>query len=178
MRVLHLSAGNLYGGVERLLFTLASERGACADMQPHFGLCFEGRVANELRSQAAPVHIMGNVRFRHPWTVWRARRRLANVLRQEQFGASDFVICHSAWPYALFAPVVRASCPARLAFWLHDPPAQKLSWSERLSCRTRPDVVLCNSAYTAATGAALFAGVVRQVLYCPVAPPKRIPDAT
>src|SRR4051794_20358285 len=33
VRVLHLSAGNLYGGIERLLVSLAQERGHCAAME-------------------------------------------------------------------------------------------------------------------------------------------------
>jgi hypothetical protein len=48
VRVLRLPAGNLYGGVESLLVTLARERHLCPEMQPSFALCFEGRLGAEL----------------------------------------------------------------------------------------------------------------------------------
>ena len=38
MRVLHVSSGNLYGGVETLLVTLARERNLAPAMQPEFAL--------------------------------------------------------------------------------------------------------------------------------------------
>ena len=41
MRVLHINAGNLYGGVETLLVTLARFRVLCPGMDPSFALCFD-----------------------------------------------------------------------------------------------------------------------------------------
>src|SRR4051812_49392620 len=104
LRVLHLYAGNLYGGVERMLVTLARERSACPEMEPEFGLCFEGRLSRELRDAGVRVHMLGEVRLSRPWTVLAARRRLRELLRAQPF---DAAITHSAWPHAVFAPAVR-----------------------------------------------------------------------
>ena len=62
VKVLHIYAGNLFGGVETLLITLARQRELCPQMQPHFALCFEGKLATELDATGVPVHWLGNVR--------------------------------------------------------------------------------------------------------------------
>jgi hypothetical protein len=90
MKVLHVYSGNLFGGVETLLITLAQQRSLCPQMQPHFALCFEGRLVNELRAVGVGVHMLGKVRSSRPWTVWLARRQLQQFLRQECFA----VVCH------------------------------------------------------------------------------------
>jgi glycosyltransferase involved in cell wall biosynthesis len=143
MRVLHLYSGNLYGGVETMLASVARHRQLCPEMEPHFGLCFEGRLRDELSAAGAPVHLLGHTRISRPWTVWRARRRLAEVLRRERI---DVAVCHSCWPHALFAKVVRRH-QTPLVFWVHD-----LStgghWLERWARRHPPDLVLANSKLT------------------------------
>ena len=116
MRILHLTAGKLFGGVETFLTTLASCRGLCPEMEPEFGLCFEGRLSEELGKTGVPVHQLGAVRISRPWTVWQSRRRLRHLLRD---GAFDTVICHECWPHAVFAPVVRGR-GIPLVFWAHD----------------------------------------------------------
>lgn len=167
LRVLHISAGNLFGGVESLLVTLARHREVCPWLRPDFAVCFEGRLASELRQAGATVHGLGDVRFRLPWTVWQRRRRLARLLARRQY---DTVICHSVWPQALFAAVARrAGVP--LVFWLHDATAGR-HWLERLAARAVPDLVVCNSHYTAATLPHLYPGVRAEVIYCPVAAPE------
>src|SRR5579872_6438503 len=50
IRVLHVAAGKLYGGVETLLVTLARYHKLCPEMEPEFAVCFEGRLAEELRA--------------------------------------------------------------------------------------------------------------------------------
>src|SRR3712207_1928251 len=98
MRVLHVHSGNLYGGVETLLRTLARERATCAEMEPQFALCFAGRLSDELKAQGVRVHELGAARARRPASVWRARRVLAEVLRRER---ADVAVCQSAWSLAL-----------------------------------------------------------------------------
>ncbi|MBV9770678.1 MAG: hypothetical protein JOZ32_13975, partial [Bryobacterales bacterium] len=48
MRVLHISSGNLYGGVETALVALARFRHYSPAMEPEFALSFEGRLSGEL----------------------------------------------------------------------------------------------------------------------------------
>src|SRR5262249_39352236 len=142
-------------------------RDQCPGMEPHYALCFEGRLASQLRQAGASVYILGGVRISRPWTVWQARRKLAGLLRGQPF---DAVICHSVWPHAIFGPVVR-SAGLPLSFWLHAA-AGGTHWLERRAKRTRPDGVVCNSRFTAESLPNLYHGVPAQVVYCPVANPQ------
>lgn len=169
MRVLHLCAGNLYGGVESLLVTLARERHLCPEMEPTFAPCFAGRLSDELAACAVPVHRMGAVRFSRPWTVWQARRRLQSLLAREQF---DVAVAHECWPHALFAPVLKR-CGMPVAFFAHDT-HQGTHWLERRARRTRPDLVIANSRWTRSRIGTLFSGVPSQVAGYPV--PDRSPS--
>jgi glycosyltransferase involved in cell wall biosynthesis len=145
-RTLHLHSGNLYGGVETFLVTLARCRDLAPSMRVSFGLCFDGRVARELRESGAATVLLGNVRLRRPDAVWRARRNLAALLESEPF---DAVICHQAWPLVIFGPVVRrARIP--LVSWQHMAVSHRF-WLDRLASRVVPDCIVCNSRFTAST---------------------------
>ncbi|MCP9494500.1 MAG: glycosyltransferase family 4 protein [Pyrinomonadaceae bacterium MAG19_C2-C3] len=165
MRVLHIYSGNLYGGVERVLVTLAQHRDLCPAMRPHFALCFDAQLSTELEATGAPVHRLGNVRVSQPFTVLRARRTLANLLRSEQF---DCVICHSAWSQAIFAPVIHEA-KVKQVFWLHDAITGS-HWLERWARRTPPDLAICNSKFTAGTLPNLYPETNFEVINYPVAP--------
>src|SRR5205085_3788898 len=69
----------------------------------------------------------------------------------------------------IFGPVVK-SLKLPLIFWLHDA-ARGVHWTERWASITRPEMAICNSAFTAQTLPALFRGVKAEVIYCPVPPP-------
>lgn len=166
MRVLYVYSGNLYGGVETILVTLARHRELCPAMEARFALCFEGRLSDELIAAGAIVYQLGNARISRPSSVWRARRSLAKLLRREQF---DIVVCHSAWSQAVFGPTIRrAGLP--LVFWLHDATDGR-HWLERLARACPPDLALCNSEFTAAMLPRLYARVRAELIYCPVAMP-------
>lgn len=163
MRALHIHSGNLYGGVETLLVTLARQRDLCPQMESHFALSFKGRLSDELEAAGAAVHHLGKVRARQPLTVWRARRALQDLLRREQF---DLAVCHSAWSQAIFGKVVRrAHLP--LVFWLHDAISGQ-HWLERWAARTLPDLALCNSQFTATLLPRIYPHVGHTILYCPM----------
>lgn len=166
MRVLHVSAGNLYGGVEAVLLTLARSRALCPELEAEFALCFAGPVFAELAAAGAPVHLLGEVRARNPLSVMRARRRLRELLKRRRF---DAVICHSPWAQAIFAPAVRAAGVPQV-FWLHDAAAGR-HWVERWAATARPDLAICNSRFTAAMLGRIYPNVPAEVVYCPVAPP-------
>ncbi len=174
MRVLHVNSGNLFGGVETLLVTLAQQRGLCPAMEPAFAVCFAGRLDDELRAAGVPVRSLGDVQVRRPWTVWKARRRLAQWLREERF---DAVICHAAWVEAIFGPVVRKA-GQRLVFWLHDPPGESLHWLERWARMTPPDLTVCNSHYTRERLPRIYPNVAAEIVYCPVKDPGPPLDAS
>lgn len=163
MRVLHLYAGNLYGGIETFLVTLAHHGDRGGSMESHFALCFPGRLRDELLAAGVPVHDLGSVRMRWPWTVWRARNRLRRLLRTVTF---DVVVCHSSWPHAVFAPVVRqAGLP--LVLHIHGPIGRPDA-ADRLASRTVPDVAIGVSRDTARSVRGLFPGVPVEVLHYPL----------
>jgi glycosyltransferase involved in cell wall biosynthesis len=170
MKVLHVCAGNLYGGIETSLSTMARLRHLAPAMEPEFGLCFRGRLWDELIATGVPAHDLGPVRLRRPGTVWRARRRLSRVLADS---SPQVVITHGSWPHTVFAPAVRMA-RIRLAHFVHGAMSSS-HWLERWASFTAPDLVVANSRFTAASAAGLFPEVPAQVLYLPVPAPE-IPD--
>jgi glycosyltransferase involved in cell wall biosynthesis len=165
MKALHVNAGNLYGGIEVLLATMARYRHLCPQMESHFVVCFEGRLSRELTELGVPVETVGRVRTREFWTVWRARRRFRELLDR---GSYDVVICHGAWAHAILGPVAR-TLAIPLVFWLHDPPKPRLFLLERWAGRLEPEFVICNSRYTANSSAHFYPRAPKKVIYCPVA---------
>jgi glycosyltransferase involved in cell wall biosynthesis len=164
LRALHVYPGNLYGGVERMLATFAATR--VEGLEQRFGLCFEGRLAEEVRAAGAPLEMLGAVRVSRPWTVVRARRRLAAVLDDVR---PDVVICHSSWTHGLFGDVARKR-GIPLVFWLHDAVTGE-TWADRFAKRTRPGLAICTSEFARGTLPLLWKDVASDVIYPPVPRP-------
>ena len=161
MRALHLAAGNLFGGIERMLIGIASA--AREDCTNEFAVCFDARLARELRAAGASPHVLGDVRFRRPDTVWRARRALKRLIESS---APDAIVAHAPWSCVLAAPIaLRAGLP--LLMWVHDAPAPD-EWAERRISRLKPARFICNSHYTARLVAEWMPEVPRNVVYPPV----------
>ncbi len=163
LRTLHVYSGNLYGGVEVFLRTLAHYRTDAPWMATDVALCFEGRLVRELRAEGIDVHLIGRVRASSPWLVYAARASLTRLLDS---GNYDVVVCHSAWPHALGAPVVRKG-GLPLVHHMHDVPNWR-GWPNLLANRTPPDLVICNSEFTARSGRWFFKHVPRRVVRYPV----------
>ena len=162
MRVLHLYSGNLFGGIESILLALAAR--PAPQIHHEFALCFHGRLDRELTALGASVRQLGPVRMSRPASAVRARRGLAKLLTSEAF---DRVICHAPWTHGLFGGVVRkAGVP--LVFWAHDAMTGR-HWTEKLARRVTPDLVVCNSRFTASTLPTLYRTVPSAVVYAPVA---------
>lgn len=162
LRVLHVNAGNLYGGVETVLVTLAAGRHLCPEMEPEFAVCFEGRQADELRATGARVHVLGPARVSRPWTVLRARRALARVIREGGFDAVD---CHQPWVFGLFGGVVVRS--GATAVW-HYHNSTAGGWVERLGRRHKPAVLIAPSKYTLQSVSGEYPGVRTAVFHNPL----------
>lgn len=142
-RVLHVHSGNLWGGVETMLLTLAQHERRVSGMVSEFALCFEGRVADRLRAAGAKVHTVGAVRFSSPASVSRARRALRALLARTD---AQVAVMHSSWAASLFGDVV-SETPLGRAMWAHAP--DRGPWWQRLpAARYRPALVICNSQYT------------------------------
>jgi glycosyltransferase involved in cell wall biosynthesis len=164
VRVLHVYSGNLYGGIETLLATLARHRALSPGVEHEFALCFDGRLSDELRDAGAVVHRLAPARFSRPWTVLHARHRLGRLLAER---GPDVVVGHACWSYALAAAPARRARRA-VAFWMHDR-ADGTHWSERLCARTPPDLAIVNSRFTAESLPRLFEPSRAEMLYYPVA---------
>jgi glycosyltransferase involved in cell wall biosynthesis len=162
MRILHLHSGNIYGGIETMLATLAREATAPASADVRFALCFGGRLADELSRDGAPVAMLGAVRLSRPVTVWQARRRLRTVLADIR---PDVIVTHLPWTHAAFGTALRQSTPP-VVQWVHGPLTGRLQW---LAARSMPDAVLCNSAFTASTLPEAYAQLRPAVIHCAVA---------
>lgn len=164
MRVLHVHSGNLFGGIERILVAIASTGRSDASVDHSYALCFDGRLSRELTAIGARMHRLPEVRVSRPRTVVSARRALTNLLGSAGF---DRVVFHGTWALAVWGPTVRrARVP--IVFWVHDAVSGN-HWTERLARRTTPDLIICNSHFTAGTLPALYPGAPATVLYAPVA---------
>jgi glycosyltransferase involved in cell wall biosynthesis len=166
MRVLHIDAGNMFGGVETLLTTLARNRALTPEVEPEFALCFEGRLSRELTGAGVPLHMLGEVRVRYPLTVMRARRRLRQILST---GSYDAVVCHMAWTQALFGSVARAA-RVPVAMWQHMA-SNGRHWLEQWARYAGPELVICTSHFAARAFSGVFSTFPVEVVHCPVAAP-------
>ena len=162
-------AGNLYGGVERMLGVFARECDA-AGMEPAFALAFEGRLSDELRRAGRAPEMLGEVRMRLPWTVVRAGWRFARAVRETR---PDVVVCHSAWSHALFGRRARMQ-GVPVVFWLHDAVTGD-DPVERRAAAVPPDLAVCTSRFAQGTLPALFPHVRSDVVYPSVPPPPDLP---
>ncbi len=100
--------------------------------------------------------------------VWRARRRLARLVRQGHF---DVVVTHGIWPHVVFGPAAQRA-GARLVNWCHDTLKGPSDRFEGWASRTPPDLAIANSKHTAQTVPLVFSTAPVQVLMSPVAAPQ------
>ena len=155
-----------------MLRTLARCHALCPEMSSEFALCFDGRIAAELARAGATVHILGGVRARNPIKVAKARRWLVRIATA---GAFDAIICHMLWPLAIFGPAVRRlNLP--LIFWMHDA-VMHTDWLTLWAQLSPPDLVICNSRFTASTLRRLFIGMPFKTLYYPVERSRKATDS-
>jgi glycosyltransferase involved in cell wall biosynthesis len=164
LRVLHVNGGNLFGGVETILVTLSRFRDLCPEMEPHFALCYEGRLSRALVDAGVPVHLLGKARISRPWTVWRARARMRALLREIPF---DVVVCHMPWSEAIFGPVAR-SRGIPLICYLHNRAGGRSFLERWARFSAAPDLALCVSRDTEQTCRDLFPDARTEVIYSPI----------
>jgi len=163
LHVLHVHSGNMFGGVERILETLAAGSKGPASMTSAFALCFDGRLARVLSDRQVEVTHLGEVRTTRPWQVRRARKALRALIARSR---PDVVLVHSAWSQALFgAAIGRTGSP--LVRWLHAP-APGNRWLELAASRVPLSLLVCNSQYTSDAAGDRFPGVPRRICYAPV----------
>ena len=163
MRVIHIVPGKVFGGVETHLVTLARFRHLCPAMEAHFGVCYSGRLSEELKALGAPVHVLGGARVSRPWTIRRVRTCLRKLLIKHRI---EIVICHMPWVQAVFGPAAR-SVNRRSVIFLQNP-VDGHHWVERWARRAVPDLVLGVSQDTTRTSGRLYPSVPAHVIYSPL----------
>ncbi len=163
MRVLHLHSGNQYGGIERLLVTLAETSARHTSVSHTFALCFHGRLWSELDAARARLVPLGIARLARPGSVLRARRAARAHIAADP---PDIILTHLPWARAVFGPVLRERHAPDVE-WVHGCSARQ-GWLDRIAERSPARAVIYNSEFTAATCAARRPGILARVLYCPV----------
>lgn len=165
MKVVHLYAGNLFGGREKMLISLAQQQFQGAQAQHDFVVCFPGKLADSLAETGAMTYLIGpgRVQLSRPWSVWQARRDLRILIYEENY---DVVISHGYWVQILLGPLIR-QLHLPFVFWAPDTPKGE-HWLEQLAKRVRPDWVIANSYYTQSAMPLLYPQVPCTVIYNPV----------
>lgn len=158
MRALHIHAGNLFGGIERGLITLAKR-----SSDHEVALCYQGRLSRELEALKLNFHDLGGFRWRFPWQILRVRQRLMELIEERDY---DVVLCHGSWSHALYQYAVTFKRKPLSVFWAHDPVSGG-HWLERLAAMKRPDFLITNSNFTRSSLVEIYSGVPNWVFYGP-----------
>ena len=167
MRILHVAAGNLFGGVETALIEFSRARSLCPELEQEFAVCFPGRLLDELGATGATVHLLGAMRASRPWTVLKARREFGRVLKSGRF---DTILMHSCWCHALLGEVVNRRA-TQIVLCAHGWFTGR-SWDERMTLRNQPNAILANSRHTAALFRAVISKVPWEVMRFAISPSK------
>ncbi len=162
LRALHINSGNMLGGVESVLLTLAEFASTCPDFEQEFALAFEGRFADSLRAAGAKVHILPEAQLRNPLSVRRSREALRKILTS---GGFDCVISHSTWCQVVFASTV-ALQTIPLIFWMHND--FDGHWLQKLASRHAPNFAICNSEFSRSTLKSVYPATPSVVIHYPV----------
>lgn len=171
LSVLHVHSGNLYGGIETVLATLVRESATADSAVHHFALCFEGRLADELRGLGAPVRELGAARLSRPDSVRGARLALGRTAGEVN---PDVVLTHLPWTHAVFGRTLkRARRP--VVQWVHGPIEGVVG---SLARWTLPDALICNSAHTREGLAAPYQALPSETIFYPLSAPPPYDDAS
>ncbi len=164
MKILHLTAGAMFGGVESLALTLTQAKEYGSGLVSHFGVCFEGELTQRLSERRVPWRNLGVVSWSRPWTMWKANQRLREWIQSEKF---DAFVCHSCWPHAIFSRTLRRTQPKTpLYFWIHDQPTGH--WLEKLSRFIPPKAVIAGSSFIGSQAPLIFPKTPVQIAHIPV----------
>lgn len=90
MRVLHISADALVGGVESFLLTLARNHTIDRTSIHEFAFTAEGPALDKIRLTGAQVHPLGHASYKQPKTLLLARGRLKEICKQHRYDVAVF----------------------------------------------------------------------------------------
>lgn len=162
VRLLHLHSGNILGGIESVLATMAQCNALCPELRQQFALTFDGEFASRLRRLGAHVHLLPQVRLRHIPSLCQSRRQFRRLLAENEF---DTVVSHSPWIQLIFGDIV-CDHGIPLVFWMHND--FDGHWLRKLASFHVPDLAICNSRWTCDSLDRSYPHTPRRVIYYPV----------
>jgi glycosyltransferase involved in cell wall biosynthesis len=163
VRVLHISADALVGGVESLLITLARNN-TIDQMSSHdFAFTAEGPALKAISLAGGKVHYLGNASYKQPRSLHRARRRLKELCREYKY---DVAVFHQ-YPYliAAFADVLWRRKVKTVRFFHNETvPGSKFEQLVHLIYAKKLDLSVVNSDFLLRC----IPSTNGTVVYCPV----------
>jgi glycosyltransferase involved in cell wall biosynthesis len=163
VKVLHISADALVGGVESLLITLARGKTIDPTAVHDFAFTATGPALDALRNAGARVHYLGGVSPKRPRDFYLARRRLKEACREHGY---DVAVFHQ-YPYliAAFADVLwRDEVKTVRYFHNETVPGSRFEQIVRLIYSRTLDLSVVNSQFLLQCNP----GIKRTIVYCPV----------
>lgn len=163
MRVLHISADALVGGVESLLITLARNQNVDPMSTHEFAFTSEGPALNALLLAGGKVHYLGNASHKRPMALHLARQRLNQLCREYKY---DVAVFHQ-YPYliAAFADVLWRRQVNTVRFFHNEiVPGSRFEGLVRLIYGRTLALSLVNSRFLLQR----IPGAKGRVVYCPV----------
>jgi glycosyltransferase involved in cell wall biosynthesis len=110
--VLHVGTGNLFGGVENIMLSIA--RVTASEGRKHaFAYCYEGRLAEELRLSGAEMLRYPAFRYSNPFSLVHARNHFSRLLEVNSF---ETVIFYAPWTYDALSGIA-VKMGAKIVFW-------------------------------------------------------------
>lgn len=163
IKVIHFGAGNLFGGVEVMLITMAKYQQQCPRLDQSFAFFFDGKVANRIQKHGCRVKLFPETKIKNIFNVLRTQKAIRDHLISER---PDLVVVHGQWVHFIVAGVAK-NLGIKLAHWSHDPPTNRnlVDWYIKYK---KPDFFICNSEYTRTKCQAFLRDVEKFIVHCPV----------
>jgi glycosyltransferase involved in cell wall biosynthesis len=171
MKVLHISADALVGGVESFLITIARNKAVNGSFSHDFAFTAEGPALDTIRLAGSQVHSLGSVSHKSPKALHLARRQLNKICKENKY---DVAVFHT-YPYLItaFADVLWRRKVKMVRYFHNEPiPNSKLEAVVRLIYTRFLDLTVFNSDFLLQRTPAANGTVV----YCPVDRQVKLPD--
>lgn len=160
--VLHITSGNLFGGIETNQLTLAKQ--SLTTYSPHgFFVGWTGQLSKQLEEMGAPLSHYPSPRISRPWTVWKARQSLRRIS-----SGWNAIVVHGLWAWVVFGPLIR-KLKLNHALWIHDGYDPK-SLLGKMAARHSPNRLIANSQFIADQLKKWPTEIPISILHCAVFP--------
>ena len=143
-QIFHIVAGNLFGGVESFLVTLAKSKALERDIIHRFAICFPGRLCREIADAGAPVEMIGPARIMGISSTKKAKKILDAALLKH---SPEVIVCHMSWAQIIFGGV--ATKHGKWVAHHHGPSTN--SWMDWIAVKRSPDLVISPSMDSSST---------------------------